>query len=513
MKRVFSFFLSLCILLSVTRITAMAEGVTIEALQEKYPHGTYWNGGDPETYTTIPCDHHPDCDYTGGCNCNSFQGLGIQCLGFAYQLATLVYGGNQYLERKPVYSSSALDNLKAGDIVRFRNGTHSIFVTAVDGDIVTYADCNSDHQCVIRWDQTILKSTIAATFTYLDPAPYAWGEGGECDCSKEYDGNYKCIVGGSTLNIRSGHGTSYTVIGSIPDGATVYVSKANGEWAHVYYNGINGYASMEYLELLHSHSYGLFYEEEHPHKEYYKCECGDWYYTGFDGEAEDCPDCQFISCEQNGHSYDDDNDFDCNLCGFIRHIVYTVADGKVTITDYTGSASELKIPAEIEGYPVTAIGFQAFMSCTSIVSVTLPDTVTTISSFAFHGCYSLKSVYYYGTAQQKEAITIGSLNSALTDAEWHFVLCEEGGHSYDGDTDTDCNVCGEVREIVLRLSGDVNSDGVVNNKDFGLLRQFLNNWEVEIDEKNADVNCDGTVNNKDMGLLRQYLNGWDVELK
>ena len=65
---------------------------------------------------------------------------------------------------------------------------------------------------------------------------------------------------------------------------------------------------------------------------------------------------------------------------------------------------------------------------------------------------------------------------------------------------------------VVRLPGDVNGDGVVGNKDFGILRQYLNNWDVTINESNADVNADGIVNNKDMGILRQYLNNWDVEL-
>ena len=65
---------------------------------------------------------------------------------------------------------------------------------------------------------------------------------------------------------------------------------------------------------------------------------------------------------------------------------------------------------------------------------------------------------------------------------------------------------------VVRLPGDVNGDDIVNNKDFGILRQYLNNWDVTINESNADVNADGIVNNKDMGILRQYLNNWDVEL-
>ncbi len=63
------------------------------------------------------------------------------------------------------------------------------------------------------------------------------------------------------------------------------------------------------------------------------------------------------------------------------------------------------------------------------------------------------------------------------------------------------------------LPGDVNGDGNVDNKDYALLMQHLNGWDVEIDLGVADVNGDGNVDNKDYALLMQYLNGWDVELK
>ncbi len=67
--------------------------------------------------------------------------------------------------------------------------------------------------------------------------------------------------------------------------------------------------------------------------------------------------------------------------------------------------------------------------------------------------------------------------------------------------------------IVDYASGDVNADGYINNKDLGLLMQYLNAWKVEINTDVADVNGDGAINNKDLGLLMQYLNGWDVKLQ
>ena len=61
--------------------------------------------------------------------------------------------------------------------------------------------------------------------------------------------------------------------------------------------------------------------------------------------------------------------------------------------------------------------------------------------------------------------------------------------------------------------GDVNGDDKINNKDLGVLKQYLADWAVELNLNACDVNGDGKVNNKDMGLLQQYLNDWDVELQ
>lgn len=72
-----------------------------------------------------------------------------------------------------------------------------------------------------------------------------------CNCTDSYAGNYIC-TSNTTLNIRNGHSTSSSVIGSIPNGATVYVSKSDGTWAHVEYNGVNGCASMNYLSKINS---------------------------------------------------------------------------------------------------------------------------------------------------------------------------------------------------------------------------------------------------------------------
>ena len=59
--------------------------------------------------------------------------------------------------------------------------------------------------------------------------------------------------------------------------------------------------------------------------------------------------------------------------------------GEVTKTD-------IKIPSQIDGYKVTAIGNKAFKDCSTLTSVVISEGVTTIENIAFDGCTSLKSI-------------------------------------------------------------------------------------------------------------------------
>ena len=67
-------------------------------------------------------------------------------------------------------------------------------------------------------------------------------------------------------------------------------------------------------------------------------------------------------------------------------------DGTVEITDYNGSAKTVDIPEKINGKSVTSIGDCAFRYCTSLKSITIPNSVMEIGSSAFSGCSSLTSI-------------------------------------------------------------------------------------------------------------------------
>lgn len=73
---------------------------------------------------------------------------------------------------------------------------------------------------------------------------------------------------------------------------------------------------------------------------------------------------------------------------------YDVNNGTATITKYKGAGGTVEIPATLGGYPVTGIQMQAFIKCTSLKSVSMPESMTWIGDSAFAGCTGLKQVEF-----------------------------------------------------------------------------------------------------------------------
>ena len=67
-------------------------------------------------------------------------------------------------------------------------------------------------------------------------------------------------------------------------------------------------------------------------------------------------------------------------------------DGTVVITGYSGSAEKVDIPEKIDGKSVTSIGDYAFYYCSSLTSVTIPNSVTSIGEYAFGDCANLTNI-------------------------------------------------------------------------------------------------------------------------
>lgn len=71
---------------------------------------------------------------------------------------------------------------------------------------------------------------------------------------------------------------------------------------------------------------------------------------------------------------------------------YGVNQDTAIITKYKGAGGTVEIPATLGGYPVTGIQMQAFIKCTSLKSVSMPESMTWIGDSAFAGCTGLEQV-------------------------------------------------------------------------------------------------------------------------
>ena len=106
-------------------------------------------------------------------------------------------------------------------------------------------------------------------------------------------------------------------------------------------------------------------------------------------------------------------------------------DDTVTIKECDKNATNITIPSQIDGYPVTRIDGSifddgaGFKECTKLVSVTLPSSIKEIGLYAFYNCTSLKSITIpsgvttieYDTFDGCTSLTNVTLPSTVTNIE------------------------------------------------------------------------------------------------
>ena len=74
-----------------------------------------------------------------------------------------------------------------------------------------------------------------------------FGNGDTGQSGNGTNGSYKTTA---ALRIRSGRGTSYKILGTIPKGTIVSVTDISGGWGKVTYNSKTGYCYMFYLSKV-----------------------------------------------------------------------------------------------------------------------------------------------------------------------------------------------------------------------------------------------------------------------
>lgn len=150
LTRMFSLMMALATITTSLMVPAFASNASsLDQLRANHPSGSYYS-----TY------------YENG------SAMAWECMGYAYQLMYEAYGTYMYNGYDNYDVDYCLNNLKAGDVIRYAPTgiRHSIFIIRVDGENVYYTDSNGGAgYCIVRWDMQTTKSKIRETFKYATP--------------------------------------------------------------------------------------------------------------------------------------------------------------------------------------------------------------------------------------------------------------------------------------------------------------------------------------------------------
>ena len=231
---------------------------------------------------------------------------------------------------------------------------------------------------------------------------------------------------------------------------------------------------VEYKEKpQHTHSYGDWQKDETNH--WRECACGE-------------------KADSAAHSYDNDADTTCNVCGYVR----TVTASTPSITGgqnekwTQGSANELI--------------FTSNAPLSEFISVTIDGQVVDEKNYVKEEgstIIKLKADYLSTLSAGNHTISINSTSGSATTAftiekekpqhthsygdwqkdktnHWRECACGEkadsAAHSYDNDADTTCNVCGYMRTVTAStttVSPDAKSPKTGDNNNLFLWTTML----------------------------------------
>ena len=362
-------------------------------------------------------------------------------------------------------------------------------------------------------------------------------DGAEDTCSEQYAGWYTVSTGGANLAINSGHGTAsqgYAQLGVIPDGASVYISKATGywgkgssggQWGHVTYNGVTGLCAMNLLvrDAEPPQILGAWYSHVSPAGFTVGCQAQD----AGSGIAE---------CRVRVWSDAMGEDNAYWHTSYIDNMRSCFLDRRIDLSAFGGAVNT--------AYHVQLYLYDGNGSCDAraLEDVYLEDvpptvsepTLETMDDTGFTLCCRAEDA----SAMDYVSFHVWTKAEGEENAVWHNARRDETdpslwrarvelsrhGAAYPAEfcalsraKDSQGNA-GESAVISLRLPpeqplpGDVTGDGEVNIMDVIRLLKAVSGWAVEINKDAADVTGDGETTIMDVIRLLKYVSGWEVRL-
>ena len=172
------------------------------------------------------------------------------------------YVSKEYVKKKSsnIVTTSNISVNKAGttgkvvnisSCLNIRSGAgtgHSIVGTLHNGESVNILEKSGDWYHI---NHNGVTGYVSAQ--YLQEVS-AGGDSTAVSSSRTVNKTGKVVNISSSLNIRSGAGTGYSIVGTLYNGQTVNILEKSGDWYHISHNGVTGYVSAQYLQEIASGS-------------------------------------------------------------------------------------------------------------------------------------------------------------------------------------------------------------------------------------------------------------------
>ncbi len=551
----------------------------IAAEMKKYPDGEYWNKmdefGSVDGTTKVPCDHATnkkefcnaidhkhsmsstsgkrswhtryDCSYsplTDSCT----KGKWSQCCGFARKVAEDIWGTDTFVRyyiedgkiTRTADSEPELYVPQVGDQIRlYSDGSelasdpnapaagHSLFITGIDGDVISIAECNGDmNSCEIRWGTKVYKYKVLANNEVVTD--------GEVTLTTEFLRENAVFVerpvlrGDFNLNGKIDNDDSvffnstFLLTGSAPSGYFDTEFDVNGD---LKIDNNDQSALTSYAKSSAADGYILRTNETIQYtfrttipKDAFVFENG--IYTPISETDKTVAFLGLFDHELTSFSIPESVTNPANKTAY--KVTQLGTECKGAAKTRLGNLKRLEIPASIEiihgyafgmGNQLTSVTFAegsklksveafAFSDSTKLASIVLPSGVENIGNRAFSNCTNLRVFKIAADASDNcnlrtagDDIFIDCPNMAKPILAYTPNLTTPGSFklSVNGSADSD-------------VAGDLNGDNALSVVDAILLQRWIMSDGVEIaDRKNADFCRDGKINAFDLAILKKIL--------